>query len=339
MSREIGLELKLLKNRLNFDFTYYNNQNRDLLISVPVTGSTGYVAQYKNAATMENKGIEILANIVPVSGQNFNWSVTLNYSKNNNKVLSLAEGVENIGLGGFTGTDVRVVAGEPYGSLFSTSFYKDSQGRVIIDDDPLSSGYGYPIKDETLRSLGQVSPDWILGFTNEFSYKGFGLSFLFDAKKGGMMWNGTLSRLAGFGSAKVTENRGEAVTFSGVKGQVIDGEVFTEGFANDIPVTYSQYYYQNIGGGASPAQEQFVEKTDWFRLREVSVYCELGKVFKSKMFRQFKVYATGRNLWLTTPYSGIDPETNLMGAFNAQGLDYFNMPNTKSYVFGIKLDF
>ena len=339
LSREIGLELKLFKNRLNFDLTYYNNQNRDLLISVPVTGSTGYTAQYKNAATMENKGIEILANVVPVAGKDFNWAITLNYSKNKNMVLSLAEGITDISLGGFTGTDVRVVAGEPYGSLFSTSFFKDAQGRLVIDDNPSSSGYGYPIKDETLRSLGQVSPDWILGFTNEFSYKGFGLSFLFDAKKGGMMWNGTLGRLVGFGTAKVTENRGEAVTFSGVKGQLVDGVIVTEGVMNDIPVTYSQYYYQNIGGGASPAQEQFVEKTDWLRLREVSVYCELGKVIKNKMFRQFKVYATGRNLWLTTPYSGIDPETNLMGAFNAQGLDYFNMPNTKSYVFGVKLDF
>ncbi len=339
ISREFGIELKLLKNRINFDFTYYNNQNRDLLINVPLTGSTGYVAQYKNAATMENKGIEILANVVPVAAHDFNWSFTLNYSKNNNKVLSLAPGVTNISLGGFTGTDVRVVAGEAYGSMFSTSFYKDDLGRLIIDDDEESAGYGYPIKDESLKSLGKVSPDFLLGFSNEFSYKGFDLTFLFDAKKGGIMWNGTIARMIGFGSAKVTENRGASVVFEGVKGHLVNGVPTTDGSVNDIPATYSQYYYQNIGGGASPAQEQFVEKTDWLRLRELTLSYDLGNIINNKIFKQLKVYATGRNLWLKTPYNGIDPETNLMGAFNAQGLDYFNMPNTKSYVFGIKLDF
>jgi TonB-linked SusC/RagA family outer membrane protein len=339
VSREFGLELKLFKNRINFDFTYYNNQNRDLLIFVPLTGSTGYDSQYKNAATMENKGIEILANVIPIASHDFNWAVTFNFSKNKNKVLSLAPGVTNINLGGFTGADVRVVAGEAYGSMFSTSFYKDDLGRVIINDNEGSAGYGYPIKDETLKSLGKVSPDFTLGISNEFSYRGFDLSFLFDARKGGIMWDGTLSRLIGFGTAKVTENRGAPVVFKGVKGQVINGVVSTDGTINDIPVTYSQYYYQNIGGGSSPAQEQFVEKTDWIRLREITLSYDLGKLLQNKIFKQFKVYATGRNLWLTTPYKGIDPETNLMGAFNAQGLDYFNMPNTKSYVFGVKLDF
>lgn len=339
VSREFGLELKLFENRVNFDFTYYNNQNRDLLIKVPVTGSTGYNAQYMNAATMENKGVEIMANAVPVKTNAFNWSVSVNFTKNKNKVLSLAPGVDNISLGGFTGSTINVVAGEAYGSMFSTSFYKDDQGRVIIDDDPSSNSYGYPIKDATMKSLGQISPKWTMGINNELSYKGVGLSFLFDIKNGGIMWNGTKARLIGFGTAKVTENRDEKVVFEGIKGHVVNGGIVTSGAKNDIQTTYSQYYYQNIGGGSSPAQEQFVEKTDWVRLREVTVSYTFGKLIQKTFIKQLKIYATGRNLWLSTPYDGIDPETNLMGAFNAQGLDYFNMPNTKSYVFGLKLDF
>lgn len=339
VSREFGMELKLFQNRLNFDFTYYNNQNRDLLIYVPVTGSTGYNSQYKNAATMENKGVEIMANAIPVKTKDFSWSLSVNFTKNKNKVLSLAPGVDNISLGGFTGSTINVVAGEAYGSMFSTSFYKDNQGRVIINDDASNAGYGYPIRDETMKSLGQISPNWTMGINNELSYKGASLSFLFDIRNGGIMWNGTKARLIGFGTAKVTENRGETVVFEGVKGHIQNGEVVTSGTKNDIQKTYSQYYYQNIGGGASPAQEQFVEKTDWVRLREVTVSYELGKLLKKTMIRQMKVYVTGRNLWLSTPYDGIDPETNLMGAFNAQGLDYFNMPNTRSFVFGVKLDF
>ena len=339
LSRELGLEVKLLNNRMNFDISYYNNQNSDLLISVPVAGSTGYNAKYTNAATMENVGFELMANVVPLATDKFNWGVTLNFSKNKNKVLSLAPGVTDIALGGFTGTTINVVAGEAYGSMFSTSLYKDNQGRLIIDDDPASSGYGYPIKDETMKSLGAIAPDWLMGIGSDLSYNGLGLTFLFDIKKGGIMWDGTRSRLVGFGVAKVTENRGESVVFEGVKGHITDGEIVTSGVANDIQAVYSQYYYANIGGGASPAQEQFVEKTDWVRLREVSLTYDLGKIIKSSFLKHANIYATGRNLWLKTPYQGIDPETNLMGAFNAQGLDYFNMPNTKSYVFGVKLDF
>lgn len=339
LSREVGLELKFFKNRFSFDFTYYNNQNRDLLISVPVAGSTGYVAKYMNAATMENKGIEIMANVVPVKTNDFSWALTVNFTQNKNKVLSLAPGVTDISLGGFTGSTINVVAGEAYGSMFSTGFYKDEQGNVIINDDPASAGYGYPIKNETTRSLGKIAPDWTMGIGNDLSFKGASLSFLIDIKQGGIMWNGTKSRMIGFGTAKVTENRGESVTFEGVKGHIVNGEIVSTGAKNDIEATYSQYYYSNIGGGASPAQEQFVEKTNWVRLREVTLAYEFGQLIKNTFIKQLRVYATGRNLWLDTPYDGIDPETNLFGADNTQGLDYFNMPNTKSYVFGVKLDF
>jgi hypothetical protein len=288
---------------------------------------------------MENKGIEIMANVIPVSTKDLTWGWTLNFSNNRNMVLSLAPGVTNIELGGFTGSTINVVAGETYGSMFSSSFYKDSQGRVIINDDPESSGYGYPIKDETMKSLGGVAPNWLMGISSDLSYKGIGFTFLFDIKNGGIMWDGTRGRLVGFGVAKSTEHRGETTVFEGVKGRIVNGEVVTEGEKNDIEAVLSQYYYANIGGGASPAQEQYVEKTDWLRLREATLSYDMGRLIKNSFMKKMNLYFTGRNLWLKTPYKGIDPETNLMGAFNAQGLDYFNMPNTKSYVFGVKLDF
>jgi hypothetical protein len=190
-----------------------------------------------------------------------------------------------------------------------------------------------------MRSLGGVAPNWTMGITNELSYKGIGLSFLLDIKNGGIMWNGTMSRMIGFGTAKVTENRNQAVVLDGVKGHITNGALVTSGVANDISAIYSQYYYSTIAGGASPAEEQFVEKTDWKRLREVTISYSFGNLLKKTFVKQLKVYATGRNLWLSTPYTGIDPETSLAGASNAQGMDYFNMPNTKSYVFGVKFDF
>ncbi len=340
LSREIGVELKFFNSRVNIDFSYYNNQNKDLLIPVPVSGSSGFLSVYKNAANMENKGIEIMASVIPFKSKDFDWTLTANFTMNQNKVLSLADGVDNIELSGFTGITVNVVAGEPYGSIYSTGFYKDAQGQVIINDEVGSAGYGYPIQDPTAKNLGAVSPKWTMGITNEFNYKGVGLSFLLDIKNGGLMWNGTKSRLVGFGTAKVTENRGQAVTFAGVLGHVDDnGNIVSTGTTNNVATTYSEYYYKNIGGGGNPAQEQFVEKTDWVRLRDVTLSYELGRVINVPFLTKLKVFATGHNLWLSTPYDGVDPETNIAGASNAQGLDYFNMPGTKSMVFGAKLDF
>jgi len=338
LSREIGVELKLLDNRVNVDFTYYNNQNKNLLLNVPVSGTSGYNATYRNAATMENKGIEIMASVMPIRTKDLSWNCIFNFTKNTNKVLSLADGVDNIFLGGFTGIEVDAVAGQAYGTIYSTGFVKDANGNVVINDKVGTDGYGYPIKDNTMKALGSVAPKWTLGITNEVSYKGAALSFLLEIKHGGLMWNGTKSRMNGFGTSQETENRGQAVVFSGVMGHVnSDGTITTSG-TNTIQTTYSEYYYKNIGGGSNPAQEQFVEKTDWVRLREITISYELGRVFKDAFFKRLKVYATGRNLWLSTPYTGVDPETSLTGATNAQGLDYFNSPGTKSMVFGLKLE-
>jgi hypothetical protein len=90
----------------------------------------------------------------------------------------------------------------------------------------------------------------------------------------------------------------------------------------------------NFGGGPSVAA---IEKTDWVRLRDITLSYNLQ--IKSKVIKAAQVYGTGKNLLLITPYSGIDPETNLQGADNGQGMDYFNNPGTKSYLVGLKITF
>ena len=80
-----------------------------------------------------------------------------------------------------------------------------------------------------------------------------------------------------------------------------------------------------------------MEPADWVRLRELTLAYTIP--VQKKVLANAEVYFTGRNLWLQTPYSGIDPETNLQGAINGQGMDYFNMPGTKSYTIGLKLTF
>lgn len=334
-SFEVGLDLRFLNNRLGVDFTYYDNENENLILSVPIARSSGYGAANLNAATMSNKGIELALNAVPVQNKDFSWNIDVNFTKNTNEVLSLAEGVDNVFLAGFVGSQTRAVVGESYGSIFGNDWLRDDNGNILIDDDPESATYGYPVSDPDETNLGNVMPDWTMGINNMFTYKGFTLSFLFDIKKGGVMWNGTKGAMYYFGTHKDTESRGDGAIY------VFEGVKASNGAANDIQVAKDiDWYFNGEGSGFTGPAGQFVEETDWVRLRELTISYRLNNNVLSKTFLQSaELFATGRNLWLSTPYTGVDPETSLIGAGNGQGLDYFNMPGTKNYTFGVRLTF
>ena len=354
-SFEIGTELKFFNNRIGIDLAYYNNRNEDLILSVPVSGASGYITKVMNAGIMENKGIELMINIVPVKLTNFEWDITTNFTKNKNKVITLAPGVDNVGLGGFTGTDIRAVKGSSYGSIFASDLIRDKQGRVVIDDvKKLSDGtdnsnYGYPVFEDSQKEkeLGSSLPDWTMGITNDLKYKNLELSFLFDIKHGGKMWNGTRGVMNHFGTGIETADRDKNYIFDGVMGHTNgtdpntgDFIVVSDGTTNTNVVKRDQNWFQGTGSGFNGAQSLFVEDASWVRLKELSLsYALAKKLLEKSPVKGISLTFSARNLWLSTKYKGVDPETNLFGASNSQGIDYFNMPSTKTYTFGIKLLF
>jgi TonB-linked SusC/RagA family outer membrane protein len=324
-SFEIGLELSLFQNRLSIDAAYYNNQNEDLILSVPLSGTSGYISRIMNAGEMENKGIELLISGTPVKTNDFSWDMIVNFTKNENEVLSLAEGVENVGLGGFTGSNMRAVKGKPYGSVYGSDWVRNDAGRIVVDAN------GMPSLSQIEVELGSAQPDWTMGITNSFTYKGFTLSSLIDIKKGGIMWNGTRGVLQYFGTHGVTENRGEEYVFDAVT---------ADGAENTTAITLDQDWYTGLGNGWDGPSSQFIEDAGWVRLKEVSLSYEFPKsIIGDSFIKSLSLSFTGKNLWIDTDYTGVDPETSLMGANNAQGLDYFNMPGTKSYIFGLRMSF
>ncbi len=357
-SFEVGIDLRFLNNRIGLDLSYFNNTNSDLLLNVPIPESSGYGSLYLNAATMESVGYEVTLNASVFQGD-FNWDILANFTKMTNTVLSLAEGVESIALGGFTIPQTRAVAGREYGSIYGNDWYRDPEtNAVLINDDP-SDAYrdGYPMTDtRQMVPVGDVNPDWTANIMNTFSYKGVRLSFLIDIKKGGWMYNGTGFAMNYFGVHERTANREvfytpegtidfdltpeeNLVVFDGVYGSVDgDGNPVSSSVENVSPVVLDEDWFEgfgsNFGGGAQTAS---MEPADWVRLREITLAYSIPT--QKKVFQYAEVYFTGRNLWLSTPYSGIDPETNLQGAINGQGMDYFNMPGTKTYTVGVKLTF
>lgn len=332
-SFEVGLDMRFLNNRVGLDITYYDNKSEDLILSVPIAKSSGYYAANLNAGSMVNKGIELTVYGSPVQTSDLKWDIDINFTKNTNEVLSLYEGVDNVFLAGFVGAQARAVVGESYGSIFGDFFETTDDGKLIINDDPESDSYGRPIYNTSEKNLGNVLPNWTMGINNSLSFKNVTLSFLIDIKNGGVMWNGTKGAMYYFGSHADTESREDGETF------VFDGVKESDGSPNDIPIAKDiSWYVLGPGSGFTGPTSQFIEETDWVRLREVTLSYKLSNNLVNKTFFQSaEIYFTGRNLWLSTPYTGVDPETSLIGAGNGQGLDYFNMPGTKSYTFGLRL--
>jgi TonB-linked SusC/RagA family outer membrane protein len=330
---EVGVDMRFVNNRFGLDATYFQSHHEDLILSVPIAKSSGYYFQALNAGSMENRGVELTAFLIPVQTQDFNWNIGVNFTQIRNEVLSLAEGVDNVTLAGFVGAQARAVVGEPYGSIFGDYFETNDQGQLIIDDDPESDNYGFPIYNTSEKNLGNVMPDWTMGINNTLTFRNISLSFLFDIKKGGVMWNGTKGAMYYFGTHIDTESRddGEVYVFDGVKE--------SNGAPNDILVARDiNWYVLGAGSGFTGPTSQFIESTDWVRLREITLSFRLpDNLLQNMAFQGAEIFFTGRNLWISTPYTGIDPETSLIGAGNGQGLDYFNMPGTRSYMVGLRV--
>jgi TonB-linked SusC/RagA family outer membrane protein len=333
-SYELGFDAAFLDGRITLDFNYYYQLSDNQIFAVPIASSSGYSSQLKNAGSMSNSGIEAVLGITPIQTADFSWNMLFNFTRNVNKVEKLAPGVDNIFLGGFVGSSVRAVEGQPYGSIYGFGWARDANGNVLIDDDPNSDNYGYPILDPEEKSFGNFNPDFLLGIRNTFTWKGLSLGIQLDIRQGGVMWNGTRGALYFFGTHKETENREGNKVFTGVKA--------SNGAANDIEVPYGESWLSlgNGNGFFGSNTEDFIEDASWIRLREVTLsYTIPTEIMASTPFSGLTVAFTGRNLWLSTPYKGVDPETSLLGAASGQGLDYFNMPGTKSYVFSFNLNF
>ncbi|WP_036678160.1 SusC/RagA family TonB-linked outer membrane protein [Daejeonella oryzae] len=336
---ELGTDLRFVNDRASLGFTYYDNKTTGAIFGIQVPGTTGFTQRNDNAAEIANKGFEVDLGATWVKKPNFEFSTSVVWSKNENKVTDL-KGVKSFFLNGFAGNSSRAVEGEPLGVLWGVPFNRDASGNLVLD----ANGFPTPAVEESI--LGDPNPNWIGGITNTLRFKNASLSFLFDHVQGGDVWNGTKGALYFFGThadlgSEVTANQDL---------RAYDGSTITSGstFRGSIgdfgagPVALTQAWYRDNGGGFGNAgSEQFIEDGTRTRLREVSAsYLFNGSKFKTATrLSSLELSVTGRNLWLNTDYTGIDPETNLTGASNGRGLDYFNNPSTKSFLFSVKVNY
>ncbi len=326
--KEIGTELRFWDNRISFEATYYHQVSNNLLLQRPVAPSSGYVAEYVNAGKLRNQGVELSLNFDVYKNKDWNVSVGGNWSKNVSKVLGLAQGVTELSIeSGFTAIGSFAIVGEPYGVFYGTTWERNASGQLLVDED------GYPILD-VAKNIGNPNPDWLMGLNCNVSYKGLTFSMLWDIRHGGSIWNGTWARLNNVGRTDESAERDHDYVIPGVyaPGTAKEGQTNTTAMpAQD----YFRYYLGDLG-----AAENAVQDGGWVRLRSIglSYRYTFRNTGSGNPFKYVEVGFTGRNLFLSTKYKGVDPETSLTGSgSNIGGWDYFNNPGSKSYIFNLKL--
>jgi TonB-linked SusC/RagA family outer membrane protein len=341
-SWEVGAEMKVLDNRLGFDFTYYSKASRDQIIPVAVSGASGYSFQVLNAGEITNKGVELFLSAVPIRLKNnkFDWTITINFAKNVNKVVELYPGIDNLQLGTapFQVT-VNALVGSSYGEIMGSDYVYDENGNKVV-------GANGRYLSSAVKPLGSVLPDWNMGVGNEFHIFGFDLSMLWDFQHGGhfysttYMWGTYTGILA---SSMPTSDIRES-------GYVIDATVAK--YDNDGNVLYNTDGTAQVTGTNTTRIDAYTWTTDhysgpaaqnvfdasYIKLREMTLTYTIPSKLTGPI-HNLKIGLYGRNLaTFGTAIVGIDPETNTSSG-NVQGIEGAALPMLRNFGFNIGFNF
>lgn len=336
---EVGTNLRFFSGRATFDIAYYSETTKDQIYSTPVSSGTGFTNMLRNAGEIRNEGVELTVTGAPIETQNFQWNLTANWSKNKNKVVSLAPGVQRIFLAGFSWPSVQAQEDLGYGIIRGYAYQRNDEGQLIINDNANSPAYGHPIQAQEQKTIGNIQPDWLGNLRSTLQYKGFSISGLLDVRKGGDIMNFGLNYTITNGMAEMTENRGTQMQNSDQPGYIepytFEGVKESNGETNDIQLVRNQDFWERYGA----VHENQVEDGSFIKLREVSLGYHLSSnILSQTPLRTASLKVTGRNLWIDTDFSYGDPEGNLYGSQNGgQGYYMFITPPSRSVMFNLQI--
>jgi TonB-linked SusC/RagA family outer membrane protein len=349
-SFEFGADLRFWNNKIGFDFTYYNETTFDQIINAEVPSESGAYRILTNGGDIANKGMELQLNVTPFEKPEFKWEISVNFAKNKNEVVSLAEGVESLSVGGESQFDLLAVPGKPYGELIGSHmkrYYKtDNDGNIVDDPNngkPLIGSDGLYVIDDR-SSIGNIQPDWTGGLTNSIRYKNLSLAFSIGVQMGGDLFSKT--NKYGLDNGQFTETlEGRESWYAatteeqnaGTVGYVADG-VLEDGTINTRGIDPQVYWHQHKWGGIA---ELDVYDATYVKLRDVTLNYDFPDFwFENKWVKSASLSFVAKNVWLI--YSGvpnIDPESSFGSGNSALGQEYAAMPPTRSFGFNLKVVF
>ena len=324
-SYETGLDWRFFNNRFGFNLTYYFTRTKDQLLLIGTPPASLFDQKYINAGLIENKGIELTSDYSPVKTKDFLWTVSLNYSKNTNKVKELTENLKSVVIGeGDAVYLIKVDEGSSYGDIYVKGWQKDDQGRRLVEDD------GTPTLTDGLNAfVGNYNPDYMLGVSNTFKYTDFSLSFLIDHRQGGVIISGTQALIDADGHSRAS--------LQGRDGGIILDGVTSNGDKNTNSVESQKYF--SLIGGRYPVAEFYSYSATNTRLRELVLSYRISSNFlsKTKIIKQAEISVVGRNLFFFHKSAPIDPE--ITRGVDGGGLEYAALPSTRTYGINLNVTF
>lgn len=351
-SFEIGIEMKLLKNRIGLDFTYYNQVSKNQIMGMASSWTSGYTYRMINAGEIENKGIEIALNTRPIQTKDFSWDLNFNFSKNNNKVKALVDDIDTFELEKASWLNVQIAAkvGENFGSIIGPDFRYNENGDVLIDP-----ATGLPQYDKSNHVLGNASWDWTGGFTTAFRYKNLSLSAIFDVKVGADLFSMSARAACESGKASYTlhgrsewyrseEERKAAGIPAGSTNWKPTGGFIAPGVIdngdgtfrpNDIIVDPENYWMDVCRNAPS----MFIYDNSYIKCREITLSYNMPQKWFGKVINGMSISFVARNpffVWKNIP--NIDPDSNYNNT-TGMGLEYGSLPSRKSFGFNLNMKF
>lgn len=309
-SYEGGFDLSFF-GRLKFNFTYYEQQNRNQIIPLDISGTSGYSTAVINAGLIENKGIEVELSGTPIETKDLVWNSTFNLGRNQNQVVELHPDIDvyTHDSQSYSGTAsyLNSYEGEEYGSLVSQAYQRDEDtGKILLDDNNL------PLWTDPTHNFGSVLPEFTGGFQNTLNYKNFSLAAMISFQSGGQFfsWSRMLAHKTGLAPATAaTNDKGNNVRDPVAEG----GGVKVEGISASTGQEVSTYvnardYYRGVLG--DDIYEDWVTDASYIKLSEVKIGYSLGTNLIEKLpvqSAQVAIYAKNPvMIWQAAP-KGLDP--------------------------------
>ena len=349
---ELGLNFALFGNRINVDFSFYNRNTDDQIFTLPVDPSTGYSSMVTNFGKVRNSGIELLVNTTPIKTKDFRWDLGFNFSKNNNKVVTMPaslEGGKSV-IAQFSAGDDAVYMyaeeGKPMGEIYTYMPTYTADGQPIVDEN------GQPVLTTDVVDTGKnVNADWTGGVTTAFSYKGITLSAALDIRKGGYMFSRTKNLMQFTGNGDITTYNGrnpfiipnsvvQVGTETNAKGEEVP--VYE---ANLTPISMLNSSFQDYFNlyGAGQGGEFYLIDRSYVKLRNITLSWQLPKAWVSKIYLTdvtLSFFCNNVFTWTHKDNRYIDPETSSYGN-DLRGMfgELYSNPSCRTFGFNVGVKF
>ena len=341
-SYEAGAELRFFQNRIGLDVSVYKSNATNQLITLPMDPLSGYSGRIINAGNVQNKGIEVTADARILNNpKSLNWTLGVNFSHNKTTVPSIYPNVNKYQLpgGGFDNIQILAVAGQPYGEIYGTKLMRVTDAKDANYSQLILTTNGLPQSTTDISRLGNQQATALLGFTNSFSYKGFGLSIQLDARFGGKIFSQTLDNMERNGTAAITVNNGSRDSMT-VKGVLLDPST-NQYVSNTHRISTQQYWGAIAGSGNTGITETNLYDASNVRIRNIQLsYNFPNKMLNSTFIQKAIVSVSCNNVWLISSHMhGLDPESVFATGTPSVGFENASPPTSRIFYVNLSLGF